>query len=87
MASIYTYFEGAASAPKNAILRSKFSKKCLKTPFFKNLLAEQKIWLYYGLYNHLGDLRKFGRPKNMNNLSIGDFFVFFAQRFYSKKKS
>ena len=34
---------GQRARRKNAILRSKFSKKCLKTPFFKNLLAEQKI--------------------------------------------
>ena len=49
---MHNKFEGER-APKNANFRSKFSKKCLKTPFlacffFKNLPAAQKIWLKWG---------------------------------------
>ena len=51
-----------ARRKKNAIFWSKFSKKCLKTPFlacfFKILPAAQKIWPKLGQNRALGELEK-----------------------------
>ena len=55
-------FEGGAHAKKNAVFRSKFSNKCLKTPFitcfFFNLPAGKINLTKKGLYKVSEELGK-----------------------------
>ena len=60
-APVRTNLDGKRT-PKNAIFWSKFSEKCLKTPFLvcflKILHAAQKIWQKQGHFSALGELKK-----------------------------